>query len=295
MLNKKPIFIVGLSRGGSSIMLNILRSHPGVCSPRGETQEVFLGKRAESLLTRASKIFRYVPIMLLQREHVFSLHNCRVRRPLSPRSIEAIDRTLFRDKSLATDDSQNRYRAECVEYTTDEIRRARLLCKNLDGLVFTTGLFASMYPDATFFGLIRNGLAVCEGHIRRGSTASAYGKLYARVCGQIVADARCFSNFHLVRYEELTRNTLHTAERIFQLAHLDSNCVPKFRLVVGNEGNRRRTGGTAEHLRWFSPQDFANTITPGVDEEQIKKISSQNRSGFLKEAGDTMDLLGYQT
>ena len=295
MLNKKPIFIVGLSRGGSSILLNILRSHPDVCSPRGETQEVFYGKSNESSLTRASKIFRYLPILIRQREHLFSPHSYHDRRPLSRSSKEAIDRILFHDKSLATDVTQNRYKTEGVRYTAEEICQSRLLSKNLDGLVFTTPLFADMFPDATFIGLVRNGLAVCEGHIRRGSTASAYGKLYARVCGQILADARRLDNFHLFRYEELTRNTLRTADSIFELAGLDSSCVPKFRLVVGNEGNQGRTGGSAVELRWFSRQEFAKTIVPGVDEEQIQKLSSKDREKFMEEAGGILNSLGYAT
>jgi hypothetical protein len=295
MLNKKPIFIVGLSRGGSSILLNILRSHPDVCSPRGETQEVMYGKSNEPLLTRVAKVTRYIPIMLRQREHLFSPHSYHERRPLSPFSISSIDHILFNEKSLATGDTQNRYKAEDVEYTAGEIQEARLLSKNIDGLVFTTPLFADMYPGATFFGLVRNGLAVCEGHIRRGSTASEYGKLYARVCGQLLSDSRRLDNFHLFRYEELTQDTLKTSERIFELADLDSGCVPKFRLVVGNEGDRGRTGGSAVDLRWFSPQEFAETITPGVDEEQIQKLSSRSRDEFLQEAGDILNSLGYAT
>ncbi len=293
MLNKKPIFIVGLSRGGSSIILNIIRSHPDVCSPRGETNQVFYGKPDESFLTRLSKILRYVPIMLRQREHIFSPHSCEERRPLSTRSMTLIDRILFEDKFLATDDTQNRFRAEGVENSVEEIREARILCKSIDGMAFTTPLFASMYPDATFFGLVRNGLAVCEGHIRRGRTASEYGTLYAHVCDRIIADADRIPNFHLIRYEDLTQNTLDTARRIYELADLNGACVKKFRLHVGNEGDPGRTGGTAEQLRWFEPQEFAETITPGVDEEQIRKLSPEDRSDFLKEAGSVMKSLGY--
>jgi len=293
MLNKKPIFIAGLSRGGSSIILNILRSHPEVCSPRGETNQVFYGKPDESLRTRVSKIFRYAPIMFRQREHVFSPHNCHERRPLSPRNMEAIDRVLFREKLLATDATQNRYRAEGVEYTSEEIREARLLCKNLDGLIFTTPLFVSMYPDATFFGLVRNGLAVCEAHVRRGITARAYGKLYARVCGQLAADARRLPNFHLVRYENLANETIDTAQQVFQLAGLDGTRVEKFRLVVGNEGNQQRTGGTASDLAWYTPREFSETIATGIDEEQICRLSPHDRDDFLREAGDVMEILGY--
>ena len=294
MLNKRPIFLVGLSRGGSSILLHALRSHPDVCSPRGETNQVFYGKPDEPLGTRVSKILRYVPVLLLQREHVFSPYRFEDRRPLSRRSMEIVDRVLFREKLLATDDTQNRYRAEGVEYTPEEVRASRILCKNLDGLVFTTHLFASMYPDATFFGLVRNGLAVCEGHVRRGSTAAAYGKLYAHACGRILADAGRVPNFHLVRYEDLASDPLTTMARVFRLAGLDASRVSKFRLVVGNEGQEGRTGGTAGKLRWYTPEEFARTIDPGVDAEQIRKLSARDREAFLAEAGPLIEALGYR-
>ena len=42
MKNKQPIFIAGLMLSGTNILLNLLRSHPYVCSPRGETFEVFI-------------------------------------------------------------------------------------------------------------------------------------------------------------------------------------------------------------------------------------------------------------
>jgi hypothetical protein len=292
-LNRKPIFIVGLSRGGSSILLNLLRSHPEVCSPRGETHEVFYGKPSESLATRLSKAFRYAPIALLQREHLFSPHSCRERKPLTAASMTMIDRVLYREKQLATGTTQNRYRTEGVEYTAQELRDSRVLCKNLDGMAFTSSLFASLYPDATFFGLVRNGLATCEGHVRRGRSAQAYGKLYASVCGRIAADATRLPNFHLLRYEALTRDILATAANLFRLATLDASSVPKFRLVVGNEGNEGRTGGTAEHLRWYTPAQFAELIAPSVDDEQIRKLSPKDREAFLREAGGVMEQLGY--
>lgn len=295
MLNKKPIFIVGLSRGGSSIMLNILRSHPVVCSPRGETSQVFYGKPDEAIVTRLSKILRYMPTLIRQREHLFSPHRYEQRRPLSTRSAAAIDKILFDDKMLALDDTQNRYRAEGVENTMEEIRDSRLLSKSIDGAAFLTPLFASMYPDATFFGLVRNGLAVCEGHVRRGRTATAYGELYARVCGQLLADADRLPNFHLIRYEDLSGNTLDVASRVFKFAKLDADCVTKYRLIVGNEGDEGRLGGTAKQLRWYNPQEFADAIASGIDEEQIRKLSPKHRNDFLSEAGSVMELLGYTT
>ncbi len=43
MLNRKPIFVGSFSRGGSTIVMNLLSSHPDVCTV-GETHQVFKGR-----------------------------------------------------------------------------------------------------------------------------------------------------------------------------------------------------------------------------------------------------------
>ena len=160
MLNRRPIFIVGFGRGGSNILLNILRSHPDVCSPRGETQQVFYGKSDESFRTRTAKLLRYAQVAIAQRQDVFSIRNLKPRREFCAFSQRTIDRVLFDDKCQALGQTQNLYKSEAVKYTPEEIRHSRLLCKNLNGLAFLTGEFAKMYPDAMFFGLVRNGFAI---------------------------------------------------------------------------------------------------------------------------------------
>ena len=290
MLNLKPIFISCLSRGGSSVLLNILRSHPDVCSPRGETHEVFIGKGDERFSTILMKRLAYLPIMLLQREHVFSARRFEIRRYFSSRASIIIDRVLFQEKMMATDATQNRFRAEDVKYTQQELAKTRLLCKNIDALVFLTPNFSRIYPDATFFGLVRNGLAICEGQVRRGKNAAAYGRRYALTCEQMLADAKRISDFHLLRYESLTEDTLGSASDIYRRANLDESQLEKFRLVVGADG---RTGGDADRLRWYRADEFAAEIRPSFDDEQIGKLSQKDRNAFLHEAGSVMKKLGY--
>ncbi|MGH2522290.1 MAG: glycosyltransferase [Anaerolineales bacterium] len=65
----------------------------------------------------------------------------------------------------------------------------RLLVKGVNGTAFLTGLFAAMYPDARFIALVRNGLALCEGFMRRGWAAEDFGALYEAVCQKMLHDA----------------------------------------------------------------------------------------------------------
>jgi len=161
MLNKRPIFIVAISRGGSSILLNILRSHPDVCSPRGETNEVFHGQPEESLGTRLNKLLHYLPVLIMQQEDLVSMRKFQPRKPLKNMSKIMIDRIFYREKMKAIGKTQNYFKSEAIRYTLEEIRMSRLLCKNLDALAYLTDIFFEMYPDATFFSLIRNGFAIC--------------------------------------------------------------------------------------------------------------------------------------
>ena len=131
MLNKKPIFIVGFAYGGSNILLNLLRTHPDVCSPRGELNQVFKGKPTESKATRFMKILRYLPIVFAEGEDIFRHNKWSPRKPLSAATQKRADKILFDEKLRARGVSQNLYQYEDVKYTDEAIRQSRLLSKNL--------------------------------------------------------------------------------------------------------------------------------------------------------------------
>lgn len=297
MLNQRPIFIVGFGRGGSSILLNILRSHPDVCSPRGETQQVFHGKPDENFHTRVTKLLRYAPVAIAQRQDVFSIRSLKPRRAFSAFSRRTIDRVLFDDKCQALGQTQNLFKSEAVKYSNDEILRSRLLCKNLNGLAFLTVEFAKMYPDATFFGLVRNGFAICESHIRRwGKPAHEVGALYKAVCERMIRDAEEYPNFHLVKYEDIVSDTAQASATVFELADLDKSLVEKFRLVINKgKGSTERTGGEATELQWYSWNEFAEVVTPKMNMEQVEYMSEHKeiRESFLESAGPSMKHFGY--
>ncbi len=103
MLNKKAIFIVSFAYGGSNILLNLLRSHPDVCSPRGEFNEVFKGKRDEPFSTRLAKKLRYFPCVIAEGRDIFGFNDWTPRRPFSPLTQRVVDRILFDEKLRAVD------------------------------------------------------------------------------------------------------------------------------------------------------------------------------------------------
>jgi hypothetical protein len=310
LLIQRPIFIVGFQRGGSNILLNLLLSHPDVCIARGETQQVFKGIRwhREWPWTILGKRWRYRPIRRYERADIFDLEDWTLRRPLSMRSQRRIDRILYSEKLKARSRNQNRFKAEGVPYTREEVAASRLLSKNLNGLIFLTPEFARLYRDATFIALVRNGLAICEGHIRRGHEAESIARQYQAGCDQILRDAEEVSNYHLFRFEDLMAHPAASLEAIYRAADLDLDLVDKIRLedkpTVTRSGERQlvrsesrlrlfATRFQPKKMLWYDRASFTGHFRPEVNQNQISRLDPKDREIIVRHCGDALERLGY--
>lgn len=311
MLNKRPIFIVAYARGGSNILLNLLRSHPDVCTPRGETHEVFKGVRwhRQKPWTILSKRWRYRKILELEGSDIFDIDRWEPRPPFQGESQRLIDESLFRDKLKATARRDNRFKSEGVRYQRSEVAASRILCKNLNGLIFLSPEFARMYPDATFIALVRNGLAVCEGHIRRGFEPAQIAGWYRDGCARILEDAERLPNYHIIRFEDLMADPSGSLRSIYDKAGLDISGLQKVRLedkpVVlpsGERGliyNRSKLALLATRFRqkttyWFDVEEFGSHFRPDVNRNQIKLLKPEQLEIILDKCGPTLERLGYE-
>jgi hypothetical protein len=297
-LNKKPIFIVAFAYGGSNILLNLLRSHPDLCSPRGELNEVFKGKLTESIYTRIAKCIRYLPCMVAEGRDVFRFNSWRPRKPFKPFTRRLVDRILHDEKLRARAVSQNRFKAENVLYTREEIEQSRLLCKNLDGLTYVTEELAAMYPDATFFALVRNGLAVSEGHLRRGYDFEAFAKHYEQGCQKMIHDAKWIKNYHIIRYEDLIDRPLETLKKIYALAGLDLNDLEKVRLqtkkVITKDGSHAYVHNTDKRVTlWYGLDEFGHHFKKDANENQIKRLTKEQKALILRECEKSLKHFDY--
>jgi len=304
MLNKKPIFIVGFDHGGTNILLNLLRSHPGVCSPRGELTEVFQGKGRplnlrEPLPEYLLKWWQYnLPVLFWQREMVFSKKLWKTRRPFIPQTVAHIDQVLYYDKLLARGENQNRYKAENVEYTLDEIRSSRLLSKNVAGLIFLTDELIKMYPDAVFIAIVRNGLALSEGHIRRGVNPRTVAQRYHLGCKKMLKDSQNHPNYHIIKFEDVLEYPCESLHKIYHYADLDLSDVSKIRLeskrVIGEDGKHHLVHRAKEKtMIWYEVDSFANHFMNGVNENQIARLTVEQKEIVLNIAGETLREFGY--
>ena len=295
-----PIFVNGFSRGGTTLLSNILASHPDTCF-LGETHHIFKGhRRADSWWRVLAKATRHdLPYILRQREDVFSPRLIRPRRPLSRRSILRLKHILERERYRARRHPMySQFKSANVAYTWQEIQQARLLSKNIDGMIYTTGILAAAFPAATFISLLRNGFALCEGHLRRGRSAAESGWRYRRLVERMLCDAEVLPNYHFVRFEDLLADPLRVTREIYELAGLDPRPVSQVRMqrrrVKDARGNHRlESGGDEWSVVWLDLHDLPRYLEPNADRNQIVRLSDDDRLAFLAEAGPTMMRLGY--
>jgi hypothetical protein len=303
MLNEAPIFVNAFARGGSTILVNLLLSHPNVCYLSAETHKVFRGGARFDL--RWHSLYRRIryelPLLLGSGDALFRPRILAPRRELSQRARRHIDWVLYREKLNARDGRHNRFVREGTAYTDSQIAQARVLCKNVNGIVMMTDNFAAMYPDATFFGLIRNGLALCEGYVRRGIAAEDCAQMYRLLVGKMFSDASRLRNYHIVRFEDLTRDPVAAMQVLYRHARLDFEAVEKvrmqlqFRPTTSISGEHRLERSFDRQIAWYAKADLPSLFRTDIDRIQAARLSARHREAFLKIAGDTMEMLGYSS
>ena len=291
-----PIFVIGFQRGGTNLLTNLLASHPDLRLLGRETHQVFYGKARETGKGRWIRRGLYLPIMLGAGGHLFRATNLEERGALPAPLGRWVDLLLDREsRSFLQYDPPPRGAASAPAPA-----RSRLLAKNVNGMALATPILSAMYPDATFFAMVRHGLALCEGHVRRGRPAEEFGEIYQKVCDRMLRDAAAVPNYHLIRFEQLIADPVAAIRTMFTHARLDPDQVHSYRLQakqsMGSDGRRSYTFGGQQdrETQWFGPDELRRCFRPDVDANQIARLAPEDRKRFLGRAGDVMSRLGYQ-
>ncbi len=290
---KAPVFINGFSRGGTNILLNLIASHPQVVLLNCETHELFYGRGRDSILIKAAKRALHSPILFAARQPLFK-HSLLEERNRVPSFIfKYIDLMMSLNKMKAMPRDNPNYR----DGLTGQFG-SRLLCKNINGTVFLKDLFDQMYANAKFVGLIRNGLALCEGFIRRGWDAAEFGRLYRKVSEKMISDQASSENYRVIQFEKLISDPENTIKSLYDFLELDLPAIKKFRLQskpsMGTDGKRAQTfGSTFKEIRWFTLDEIKSQFRTDVNENQIRRLKETDKELFLKQTENAMRFFGY--
>lgn len=281
------------------MLMNLLASHPQVCTV-GETHQLFKGS---SILDSRNQVIlkslvRDLPLILATWQDFLSPRNIRTRPSRARFAAWWMRRAFEASKRNSHHEHLNQYKSPTETYSQSEIDSSQMLAKNLDGTVLVTDLLREIYPNCRFVGMTRHGLAVCEGHLRRGRTVAQVGEMYAKVAGKIIRDSQTLDDYQLVRFEDLVANPIETLDEIFIGLGLDPDMVGEVRLqerkLVAKDGKHRLRPDCAEwDVRWLSKVDLPDEFDQDVNKRQIERLSAGHRREFLSYAEDVMEQLGY--
>ena len=77
-----------------------------------------------------------------------------------------------------------------------------------------TPVFNDIYPTTSYIGLVRHGIALYEGLIRRGWKAEEAAVMYKKVCSEMISYSEEMENFYLIRFEDLINTPSETLSSV---------------------------------------------------------------------------------
>jgi len=292
-LERAPIFLNCLSRGGSNIFWNLFLSHPDACSPIEETLQIF---RADTRAPRWAGIWTAV---LSRQPRFFDQWNLSSRRPLGKSAARFVDRTLRQRKLRTLTDPEMRFKTNGEPYTEAEVEAARLVAKNNNGLVFLTESLLALYPDATFCALVRHPLPLYESHKRHRihSSPEAFADFYNRVTGKMADDAERYERASVTRFEDVLAEPIGVMRRLHEAAGLDVGKIHEVRFKSKEhylaDGSRGTEYAKGRH-HWFGLDEVGRFLEPAINDLQADQLGDAERDAVLLGTTAARERLGYE-
>lgn len=278
MRNKKVILLSGFSRGGTNIVWNILQSHPQICSARYETGDI-LRKRNPIILSRQVSILSRLGL----------INRITTRKYL--------DYKFHRLKMSNMHHPDNKYKTEGVTYSKNELINCAICFKSVDFDINHTDLLLNLYPDLYFIALTRNGYALADGHIRRGSKAEEFAELYDTIASKMEYYSKAVKNFKLIKFEDVLSQPFKIAEELYEFTNSSPTKLDKLRLkskrIVGKEGDHKVSFGKEHRKYWFDKSSIYNLLDPSINTKQRKNLSKDDISIFNDKANSSLRFFGY--
>lgn len=259
MKNKKIIVVNGFSRGGTNIVWNIFQSHPKVCSPRHETGQILF-----------DQVFRWAPRLARH-----ALTSSRILSTPLVHCLGYVVDMIFFHRKLAG----NRAKHGGTLCRRDRVKHSVLCLKSVDWDIDLTELFDTLYEQAFFVGLIRNGFALCNGWIRRGRTAGQAGKAYSNIGQKMIDYQLKYSRYKLIRFEDVLNDPFGMASTLFEFAELEPTRLEKLRLkskrVLRDNGNHEVPFGVEDRHYWFDSKQIDLILDRSVNDNQAKFLTDR--------------------
>ncbi len=307
MLNHKPVFLNSFARGGSNIVWEILQSHPDACAPIAETDKIIWTKagRWKGVINVWLSLRGGYLLPRLKKEKGFWMLNYGLfhannynERGLNKFARNYLDKLLYTWKLKNLHHPFNKYKTKDEIYTLEELEQTRIAAKHVNGLIFLIPALIEMYPDSVHFGLVRNGLALCESRLRRNTfkDAGKFGIMYNKIVSKFIEYEARYPNFHLLKFEDLLAHPKEFVCKLYDKAGLSYRNKISVRLkakkFVTSEGKHETTLKEGSKY-WIDMDNFFDFVNAEINENQIKRMPLEAQQDFLKYAKESMEKLGY--
>jgi hypothetical protein len=297
MADDRPIFILGIQRGGTNQVLNILRSHPATYWPQGEFHEVFRPRRLrEEGLGAFAKLRRYAPLLATAGDILNPDRRPSRPDPLRGARGEAVRAGLARS---AADNAAaiGRYKQALRDQGFFAAAPApdRMLVKVMNYNVGLAEDLAALYPEARFVGIVRDGLAVCEGHIARGASAEAAAEVYDFVAGRLAALEAAGFPLRTWRFEDLLRAPSRVSQEIYAFCDLDPAatrgvCLQDKERILDAAGKVRGMRKLALYYRF---EEMARHMRADVNAGAHARLAPAHRAAIEARCAAVLARFGY--
>jgi hypothetical protein len=155
-----------------------------------------------------------------------------------------------------------------------------------------------MYPDSVHFGLVRNGLALCESRLRRKTfkDAGKFAVIYNKIVTKFIEYEAKYPNFYLLKFEDLLSDPKHFVCKLYNQAGLSYSDNMNVRLKAKKFINSAGVHGTSfeeGNKYWVKLDNFSEFVDTRINENQIKRLGLRDKQKFMKFGAATMEQLGY--
>ena len=154
-----------------------------------------------------------------------------------------------------------------------------------------------MYPDLYLILLTRDGLALANGHIRRGATAAETGKLYKEISGQFLHYADKAKHAQVIKFEDMIEAPFKTAYQDFNFVEAEPEHLEKLRFkskkVLSKQGEHDTAYGEEHRKYWFDEHTVWDIIDSSINKKQLRHLSESDLTIFREIAGPALNKLGY--
>ena len=292
------IFILGLQRGGTNQLLNVLRSHPDATWPDGELHEVLRPVRAARAAPfgSARTLLGYLPIALRSGD-VLSPHRPPGPRGPGPGAERWMARRLAagtaanaaevaRFKAAMADHGLHRRPPECP---------ARMVVKAVGYNVALAGNLAHGHPRAAFLAVMRDPVGVCESVVARGGGVDRAIALVRFFADEVVRLRERGLPVLLIRFEDLVADIAGTAHAAYRFCGLDPDatlglCLQHKERLTDGSG---RVTGIAKREAYYPFAEAGRHMRGDVNDAARGRLPPEPRRVIERECGDLLERLGY--